>query len=168
MLTNRQKKWADLKIASFGTLSNSEAAVQAGYSKTAAENNSWRFAKIPAIIDYINEKTNGQANFILRVGQIVHKKHKSKNSEEPVEESQVKQPARFFDSAEDYAMAVINNEVPADRDKLKAAEILLTAKRLEQNSIGKKEQRDLFAQSLVSGANDSVGGRFAVFKPVGN
>lgn len=166
-LTTREKKWADAKIASWGRLSNSEAAEQAGYNPTNAGANSNRLAKKQDIIDYINEKTNGNADFILNKGKRVRRTKQSVIESKEKQKKSVEQSQKRFDNPYDYAVAVMNGEIEADRDKLKAAEVAVSAMRVQQSGVGKKEQRDLFASSLANAGNDSVSGSlFRIFQPV--
>lgn len=168
-ITVREKKWADAKIASWGRLSNSEAAEQAGYNPTNAGANANRLAKKQDIIDYINEKTNGNADFILNKGKRVRRTKQSviESKEKRSKEKEQKELAeRKFKNPYDYAIAVMNGEIEADRDKLKAAEVAVSAMRVQQAGVGKKEQRDLFASSLANAGNDSVSGSlFRIFQP---
>lgn len=165
-LTTREKKWADAKIASWGRLSNSEAAEQAGYNPTNAGANANRLAKKQDIIDYINEKTNGNADFILNKGKRVRRTKQSVIESKEKQKKAVEQSQKRFDNPYDYAVAVMNGEIEADRDKLKAAEVAVSAMRVQQSGVGKKEQRDLFASSLANAGNDSVSGSlFRIFQP---
>ena len=166
-LTTREKKWADAKIASWGRLSNSEAAEQAGYNPTNAGANANRLAKKQDIIDYINEKTNGNADFILNKGKRVRRTKQSVIESKEKQKKAVEQSQKRFTNPYDYAVAVMNGEIEADRDKLKAAEVAVSAMRVQQSGVGKKEQRDLFASSLAHAGNDSVSGSlFRIFQPV--
>ena len=165
-LTTREKKWADAKIASWGRLSNSEAAEQAGYNPTNAGANANRLAKKQDIIDYINEKTNGNADFILNKGKRVRRTKQSVIESKEKQKKAVEQSAKRFANPYDYAIAVMNGEIESDRDKLKAAEVAVSAMRVQQSGVGKKEQRDLFASSLANAGNDSVSGSlFRIFQP---
>ena len=165
-LTTREKKWADAKIASWGRLSNSEAAEQAGYNPTNAGANANRLAKKQDIIDYINEKTNGNADFILNKGKRVRRTKQSVIESKEKQKKAVEQAEKTFKNPYDYAIAVMNGEIEADRDKLKAAEVAVSAMRVQQAGVGKKEQRDLFASSLANAGNDSVSGSlFRIFQP---
>lgn len=165
-LTTREKKWADAKIASWGRLSNSEAAEQAGYNPTNAGANANRLAKKQDIIDYINEKTNGNADFILNKGKRVRRTKQSVIESKEKQKKAVEQAEKKFKNPYDYAIAVMNGEIEADRDKLKAAEVAVSAMRVQQSGVGKKEQRDLFASSLANAGNDSVSGSlFRIFQP---
>lgn len=165
-LTTREKKWADAKIASWGRLSNSEAAEQAGYNPTNAGANANRLAKKQDIIDYINEKTNGNADFILNKGKRVRRTKQSVIESKEKQQKAIEQSAKRFTNPYDYAVAVMNGEIAADRDKLKAAEVAVSAMRVQQSGVGKKEQRDLFASSLANAGNDSVSGSlFRIFQP---
>lgn len=165
-LTTREKKWADAKIASWGRLSNSEAAEQAGYNPTNAGANANRLAKKQDIIDYINEKTNGNADFILNKGKRVRRTKQSVIESKEQQKKAVEQSEKKFKNPYDYAIAVMNGEIEADRDKLKAAEVAVSAMRVQQSGVGKKEQRDLFASSLANAGNDSVSGSlFRIFQP---
>ena len=165
-LTTREKKWADAKIASWGRLSNSEAAEQAGYNPTNAGANANRLAKKQDIIDYINEKTNGNADFILNKGKRVRRTKQSVIESKEKQKKAVEQAEKKFKNPYDYAIAVMNGEIAADRDKLKAAEVAVSAMRVQQSGVGKKEQRDLFASSLANAGNDSVSGSlFRIFQP---
>lgn len=166
-LTTREKKWADAKIASWGRLSNSEAAEQAGYNPTNAGANANRLAKKQDIIDYINKHTNGNADFILNKGKRVRRTKQSVIESKEKQKKAVEQSQKRFDNPYDYAVAVMNGEIEADRDKLKAAEVAVSAMRVQQSGVGKKEQRDLFASSLANAGNDSVSGSlFRIFQPV--
>lgn len=165
-LTTRERKWADAKIASWGRLSNSEAAEQAGYNPTNAGANANRLAKKQDIIDYINEKTNGNADFILNKGKRVRRTKQSVIESKEKQKKAATQSQKRFDNPYDYAVAVMNGEIEADRDKLKAAEVAVSAMRVQQSGVGKKEQRDLFASSLANAGNDSVSGSlFRIFQP---
>lgn len=165
-LTTREKKWADAKIASWGRLSNSEAAEQAGYNPTNAGANANRLAKKQDIIDYINEKTNGNADFILNKGKRVRRTKQSVIESKEKQKKAVEQAEKKFKNPYDYAIAVMNGEIEADRDKLKAAEVAVSAMRVQQSGVGKKEQRDLFASSLANAGNDSGSGSlFRIFQP---
>ena len=165
-LTTREKKWADAKIASWGRLSNSEAAEQAGYNPTNAGANANRLAKKQDIIDYINEKTNGNADFILNKGKRVRRTKQSVIESKEKQKKTVEHSQKRFTNPYDYAVAVMNGEIEADRDKLKAAEVAVSAMRVQQSGVGKKEQRDLFASSLANAGNDSVSGSlFRIFQP---
>lgn len=165
-LTTREKKWADAKIASWGRLSNSEAAEQAGYNPTNAGANANRLAKKKDIIDYINEKTNGNADFILNKGKRVRRTKQSVIESKEKQKKAVEQAEKTFKNPYDYAIAVMNGEIETDRDKLKAAEVAVSAMRVQQAGVGKKEQRDLFASSLANAGNDSVSGSlFRIFQP---
>ena len=165
-LTTRETKWADAKIASWGRLSNSEAAEQAGYNPTNAGANANRLAKKQDIIDYINEKTNGNADFILNKGKRVRRTKQSVIESKEKQKKAVEQSQKRFTNPYDYAVAVMNGEIEADRDKLKAAEVAVSAMRVQQSGVGKKEQRDLFASSLANAGNDSVSGSlFRIFQP---
>ena len=165
-LTTREKKWADAKIASWGRLSNSEAAEQAGYNPTNAGANANRLAKKQDIIDYINKQTNGNADFILNKGKRVRRTKQSVIESKEKQKKAVEQSQKRFDNPYDYAVAVMNGEIEADRDKLKAAEVAVSAMRVQQSGVGKKEQRDLFASSLANAGNDSVSGSiFRIFQP---
>lgn len=164
-LTTREKKWADAKIASWGRLSNSEAAEHAGYNPTSASANANRLAKKKEIIDYINEQTNGNADLILNKGG--KRIYRTKQSVIDRKEQQEKELAeRKFNNPYDYAMAAMNGEIELDRDKLKAAAVAVSAMRVQRSGVGKKEQRDLFASSLANAGNDSVSGSlFRIFQP---
>lgn len=165
-LTTREKKWADAKIASWGRLSNSEAAEQAGYNPTNAGANANRLAKKKDIIDYINEQTNGNADFILNKGKRVRRTKQSVIESKQKQKKAVEQAEKKFKNPYDYAIAVMNGEIEADRDKLKAAEVAVSAMRVQQSGVGKKEQRDLFASSLANAGNDSGSGSlFRIFQP---
>lgn len=164
MLTDREKKFADIKISAWGQISNPEAAEQAGYSKKSAADNAWKLAKKQDIIDYINRQTNGNAYFILGTNKPQVRRPKTKTAEVPAVVENAEQP-KFFSNPKDFLLSILNTKGVENKDKIKAAEILMNA---ERGQIGKKEQRDLFAQSLVNGANDNSVGRFSVFKPVGN
>ena len=165
-LTTREKKWADAKIASWGRLSNSEAAEQAGYNPANAGANANRLAKKQDIIDYINEKTNGNADFILNKGKRVRRTKQSVIESKEKQKKEIEQSQKRFTNPYDYAVAVMNGEIEADRDKLKAAEVAVSAMRVQQSGVGKKEQRDLFASSLANAGNDSVSGSlFRIFQP---
>ena len=165
-LTTREKKWADAKIASWGRLSNSEAAEQAGYNPTNAGANANRLAKKQDIIDYINKQTNGNADFILNKGKRVRRTKQSVIESKEKQKKAVEQSQKRFDNPYDYAVAVMNGDIEADRDKLKAAEVAVSAMRVQQSGVGKKEQRDLFASSLANAGNDSVSGSlFRIFQP---
>ena len=165
-LTTREKKWADAKIASWGCMSNSEAAEQAGYNPTNAGANANRLAKKQDIIDYINEKTNGNADFILKKGKRVRRTKQSVIESKEKQKKAATQSQKRFTDPYDYAVAVMNGEIEADRDKLKAAAVAVSAMRVKQSGVGKKEQRDLFASSLANAGNDSVSGSlFRIFQP---
>lgn len=165
-LTSREKKWADEKIASFGSLSNTEAAERAGFDPKNAASNSNRLAKKQDIIDYINEKTNGNADFILNKGKRVRRTKQSVIESKEKQKKAVEQSEKRFSNPQEYCLAVMNGEIATDRDKLKAAEIAVNAMRVQQSGVGKKEQRDLFASSLATAGNDSGSGSlFRIFQP---
>ena len=155
-LSGRKKKWADLKIQSYGSLSNAEAAVAAGYSADSASKHSYRFAADPCIIEYINEKTGGKANLILIKNQRSKKTPVPKI--EPIEPIAEKPNPTLTDPMA-FLLAVMAGQIDPTKEQLEAARTLMAYKHPKKGEVGKKEQMNLFAEEVT--ANNQV---FSVFK----
>lgn len=153
-LSGRKKKWADLKIQSYGSLSNAEAAIAAGYSADSASKHSYRFASDPAIIDYINEKTGGKANLILIKYQ--HSKKTPVPKIEPIDQPEKQE--KFTDPMT-FLLAVMAGQIDPTKEQLEAARTLMAYKHAKKGEVGKKEQMNLFAEELT--ANNPI---FSIFK----
>lgn len=157
-LSGRKKRWADLKIQSYGSLSNAEAAVAAGYSADSASKHSYRFASDPAIVEYINKRTGGKANLILIKNQrstktIIPKTEITEPTPQPTpQNSTLNDPMAFL-------LAVMAGQIDPTKEQLEAARTLMAYKHSKKGEVGKKEQMNLFAEELTAG--NQV---FSVFK----
>ena len=145
-LSGRKKKWADLKIQSFGNLSNADAAIAAGYSADSASKNSHRFATDPEIIAYINEKTGGKAHVIL-VKRLHSKKSKMPNNLPQEQTAECTTPR----DAKEFLEAVMVGEIHPTREQLQAAQTIIGYQHTKKGELGKKEQLSLFAAGTANG-----------------